>query len=225
MGLSKLIKEKSFGNLSWRLILVLYTTSLSSTLRFNIIYDDDDNDEENTIPLNEITSQIPPSIAITPVLPTLEPEDSLIMEDENLSTIPEKEPDKFIKSSVEDLVPIPLTFLRKNLLMKSSIDTSMDFEDDYYDSEGDIIYLESLLIKDTISNLPPEDCPDYEDSRAHGFVHCSLEASILSMLIYGNPISLILLIHVTDIQLKDKNKAKRTKPSTGMKRTWEIKAE
>ncbi|GKA70766.1 hypothetical protein Tco_0776905 [Tanacetum coccineum] len=37
----------------------------------------------------------------------MEPEDSLIMGDENLSTIPKKEPDKFIKSSVEDLVPIP----------------------------------------------------------------------------------------------------------------------
>ncbi|GKB27854.1 hypothetical protein Tco_0867255 [Tanacetum coccineum] len=37
----------------------------------------------------------------------MEPEDSLITGDENLSTIPEKEPDEFIKSSVEDLVPIP----------------------------------------------------------------------------------------------------------------------
>ncbi|GJR13750.1 hypothetical protein Tco_0796402, partial [Tanacetum coccineum] len=37
-----------------------------------------------------------------------EPEDSLIMGDENLSTIPEKESDEFIKSSVEDLVPIPM---------------------------------------------------------------------------------------------------------------------
>ncbi|GKB79992.1 hypothetical protein Tco_0946887 [Tanacetum coccineum] len=73
---------------------------------FNIIYDYDDDDEENTIPLNKITSQIPPSIAITPVSPTLEPEDSLIMGDEDLSTIPKKESDEFIKSSVEDLVPI-----------------------------------------------------------------------------------------------------------------------
>ncbi|GKB91894.1 hypothetical protein Tco_0964166 [Tanacetum coccineum] len=70
------------------------------------IYDDDD-DEESTIPLNEIDSQIPPSIEITPVLPTLEPKDSLIMGDEELSTIPEKESDEFIKSSVEDLVSIP----------------------------------------------------------------------------------------------------------------------
>ncbi|GJY57203.1 hypothetical protein Tco_0456318 [Tanacetum coccineum] len=70
--------------------------------------DDDDYDyEESTIPLNEIISQLPPSIAITPVLPTLEPEDSLIMGDEHLSTIPEKESDKLIKSSVENLVLIP----------------------------------------------------------------------------------------------------------------------
>ncbi|GJW11027.1 hypothetical protein Tco_1576854 [Tanacetum coccineum] len=70
--------------------------------------DDDDYDcEESTIHLNEIFSQIPPSIAITPVLPTLEPEDSLIMGNEELSTIPEKESDEFIKSNVEDLVPIP----------------------------------------------------------------------------------------------------------------------
>ncbi|GJY22482.1 hypothetical protein Tco_0396140 [Tanacetum coccineum] len=45
--------------------------------------------------------------AITHNLPIEEPEDSLIMRDEHLSTIPEKESDEFIKSSVEDLVPIP----------------------------------------------------------------------------------------------------------------------
>ncbi|GKC29998.1 hypothetical protein Tco_1037292 [Tanacetum coccineum] len=43
--------------------------------------------------------------AITPVLPT--DEDSLIMGDEHLSTIPETESDEVIKSSVENLVPIP----------------------------------------------------------------------------------------------------------------------
>ncbi|GKB92420.1 hypothetical protein Tco_0964692, partial [Tanacetum coccineum] len=82
----------------------LSTHTPEPSRRFNFIYDDD---EDSTIPLNEIISQIPPSIAITPVLPTMEPEDSLIMRDENLSTIPEKESDEFIKSSVEDLVPIP----------------------------------------------------------------------------------------------------------------------
>ncbi|GJW59748.1 hypothetical protein Tco_0109083 [Tanacetum coccineum] len=43
-------------------------------------------------------------VAITPDSPIT---DSLIMGDEDLSTIPEKESDEFIKSSVEDLVLIP----------------------------------------------------------------------------------------------------------------------
>ncbi|GJR62221.1 hypothetical protein Tco_1504383 [Tanacetum coccineum] len=46
-------------------------------------------------------------IAITPVLPIEEPDNSLSMGDEHLDTIPETESDEFIKSSVEDLVPIP----------------------------------------------------------------------------------------------------------------------
>nr|GEY07475.1 hypothetical protein [Tanacetum cinerariifolium] len=37
---------------------------------------------------------------------TTDPKDSLIMENEDLSTILEKESDEFIKSSVEDLIPI-----------------------------------------------------------------------------------------------------------------------
>ncbi|GJY01137.1 hypothetical protein Tco_0359289 [Tanacetum coccineum] len=97
-------KKKELRQLEQAANLSTYTTE--PPRRFNYFYDDDDY-EESTIPLNEIVSQIPPSIAITPVLPTMEPEDSLIMGDENLSTIPEKESDEFIKSSVEDLVPIP----------------------------------------------------------------------------------------------------------------------
>ncbi|GJX35551.1 hypothetical protein Tco_0247108 [Tanacetum coccineum] len=60
-------------------------------------YDDDDDDEEYTI-------------AITPVLPTEEPDNSLSVGDEHLSTIPETESDKLIKSSVENLVPFPSEF-------------------------------------------------------------------------------------------------------------------
>ncbi|GJR63961.1 hypothetical protein Tco_0010026 [Tanacetum coccineum] len=47
------------------------------------------------------------TIAIAPVLPTKEPVNSLSMGDEHLDTIPATESDKVIKSSVEDLVPIP----------------------------------------------------------------------------------------------------------------------
>nr|GEU71066.1 hypothetical protein [Tanacetum cinerariifolium] len=68
---------------------------------------DDDDYEETTIPLNEDIYQEPSSNTIRPVLPTLDPEDSLIIGNEELSTIPKKESDEFIRSSVEDLVPIP----------------------------------------------------------------------------------------------------------------------
>ncbi|GKA11013.1 hypothetical protein Tco_0690446 [Tanacetum coccineum] len=47
------------------------------------------------------------TIAITPVLPTKEPVNSLSMGDEHLDTIPATESDEVIKSSVENLIPIP----------------------------------------------------------------------------------------------------------------------
>ncbi|GKB15268.1 hypothetical protein Tco_0849191 [Tanacetum coccineum] len=56
--------------------------------------------------LKDIISKLPSSIAITFILSTLEPEDSLIMGNEELNTVPGKESDEFIKISVEDLVPI-----------------------------------------------------------------------------------------------------------------------
>nr|GEZ13630.1 hypothetical protein [Tanacetum cinerariifolium] len=72
------------------------------------IYYDDDDDEESSTPLRDIIiSELPPCITITPVLSTEEPKDSFIMEDEHLDTIPEKELDEFIKSSVENLVSNP----------------------------------------------------------------------------------------------------------------------
>nr|GEW47360.1 hypothetical protein [Tanacetum cinerariifolium] len=58
--------------------------------RFNsFCYDDDDEDY---------------TVVITPDFPIT---DSLIMENEHLNTIPKTESDEFIKSSVENLVPIP----------------------------------------------------------------------------------------------------------------------
>nr|GEX78829.1 reverse transcriptase domain-containing protein [Tanacetum cinerariifolium] len=79
----------------------LSTHTFEPSRRFNsICYDDgDDDDEDRTIPLRDIISQLPPSIVITtspPVLPTEDPEDSLIMGNKDLSTILEKESDEFI---------------------------------------------------------------------------------------------------------------------------------
>ncbi|GJZ62694.1 hypothetical protein Tco_0618831 [Tanacetum coccineum] len=101
----KINKKKELQHLEQVANLSTYPSQRFKSFCYN---DDDDYDyEKSTIPLNVIDSQIPPSNAITPVLLTIEPKDSLSMGDEHLSTIPEKESDKVIKSSVENLVPIP----------------------------------------------------------------------------------------------------------------------
>ncbi|GJY77342.1 hypothetical protein Tco_0482458 [Tanacetum coccineum] len=92
------IQRKQAANIS--------THTPEPSRHFNFTCDDDDDDEEYSIPLKDMP-QISPSIALAPVSSIMEPEDSLIMGNEELSTIPEKESDEFIKSSVEDLIPIP----------------------------------------------------------------------------------------------------------------------
>nr|GEY90561.1 hypothetical protein [Tanacetum cinerariifolium] len=72
--------------------LPVYINTLSWD-RPTICYNDDD-DEDCTI-------------VITPILSTEEPDNSLSMGDEHLDTISETESDEVIKSSVENLVPIP----------------------------------------------------------------------------------------------------------------------
>nr|GFA24897.1 hypothetical protein [Tanacetum cinerariifolium] len=72
-----------------------------------------------------------------PVLSTEESDNSLSMGDEHLDTIPATESDKFIKSSVEDLIPIP------NVLEKIVLKPL---------SEEEIIPMESLRTHD--SSLP-----------------------------------------------------------------------
>nr|GEZ94038.1 hypothetical protein [Tanacetum cinerariifolium] len=62
----------------------------------------DDDDDEYSI---QVSEKYP--ITIAPVLPTEEPDNSLSMGDEHLSTNSKTESDKVIKSRVEDLVSIP----------------------------------------------------------------------------------------------------------------------
>nr|GFD29091.1 hypothetical protein [Tanacetum cinerariifolium] len=60
--------------------------------------------------LNDNISELPPFSAITPDEPVFsieEPDNSLSMGDEHLDTIPATESDEFIKSGVENLIPIP----------------------------------------------------------------------------------------------------------------------
>ncbi|GJV80042.1 hypothetical protein Tco_1515912 [Tanacetum coccineum] len=103
-----------------------------------ICYDDDD-DEESSIPLKDIIIFVlPPCVAITHVLLIEEPVDSLIMEDEHLDTISTMESDEVIKSSVEDLVPIPNQFEG----FSDSNDDSTSIDDDSF-SIDDIDYVEA----------------------------------------------------------------------------------
>ncbi|GJR48459.1 putative reverse transcriptase domain-containing protein [Tanacetum coccineum] len=272
-------KKKELQQLEQAAKLSTYTTEPSRC--FNYFYDD--NNEESSIPLRDIISKLPLSIAITSVLPTLEPKNSLIIGNEKLSTIPEKESDEFIKSSVEDLVPIP-----KDIECKDSYDSNLDestflvtplfdsnedecftpsddfefllhrdpstpmirgdideidafldiniptnIKDGFYNSEGDVLYLKSLLSDDTTPNSPPEvflDCDPWSLSdindlkimmkhRVVGFFRAQSRAW------FGVWIGVIAdVIEVTDIAQKDKNKSKQTKPSTGMERARKTKA-
>nr|GFA07144.1 hypothetical protein [Tanacetum cinerariifolium] len=74
-----------------------------------VCYDDDDDEERSDSLDDNIISGFPSFSAITPdepVLSTEEPDNSLSMWDEHLDTIPATESDEFIKSGVENLIPI-----------------------------------------------------------------------------------------------------------------------
>nr|GEX06303.1 hypothetical protein [Tanacetum cinerariifolium] len=84
---------------------------------FPAFYDNDDDDDVDY------------TIAITPVLSTEEPVNSLSMGDEHLDTIPATESDEVIKSSVEDLVPFPKSILNHDssiISSSSKIDSLLD---------------------------------------------------------------------------------------------------
>nr|GFA20304.1 hypothetical protein [Tanacetum cinerariifolium] len=75
-----------------------------------VCYDDDDDEERSDSLDDNIISGLPLFSAITPnepVLSTEEPNNSPSMRDEHLDTILATESDEFIKSSVENLIPIP----------------------------------------------------------------------------------------------------------------------
>nr|GFB44578.1 hypothetical protein [Tanacetum cinerariifolium] len=77
--------------------------------KLSVCYDDDDDEERSDSLDDNIISRLPPFSAITldePVLSIEEPDNSLSMGDEHLDTILATESNEFIKSGVEDLIPI-----------------------------------------------------------------------------------------------------------------------
>nr|GEU62205.1 hypothetical protein [Tanacetum cinerariifolium] len=169
----KILQGEQAANLS--------THTPEPSRRFNFICYDDDNDEEITIPLNEIVSQTPSSIAISPVLSIVEREDYLIMRNKDLSTNFEKESDDVIKSSVENLVLIPkgksVTF--SNPLFDSNDDfTSSDDEslsDEDVPEDNVKIYSIPLFkyddeyISNDVNQLSDEVLEDIESKASYHF--------------------------------------------------------
>nr|GEX95395.1 NAC domain-containing protein [Tanacetum cinerariifolium] len=98
-------------------------------------YDDDD---EYSIQDSEKSP-----IAIAPVLPTEEPDNSLSMGDEHLDTISETESNEIIKSSVEDLVPIP--------------SESEGILDNMCDLIGELAHIDLILPRIDETNSDPKD--------------------------------------------------------------------
>nr|GEY20225.1 hypothetical protein [Tanacetum cinerariifolium] len=98
------------------------------------VYDDDDDDVDYTI-------------AITLVLSTKEPGNSLSMGDEHLDTIPATESDEVIKSSVENLVPIPSEFKGiPDTLCDVHLDNIEYVEASPHDSEFVSLEVEKIVI-------------------------------------------------------------------------------
>ncbi|GJV81214.1 hypothetical protein Tco_1517084 [Tanacetum coccineum] len=133
------------------------------------------------------------TIAITPVLPTMEPDNSLSMGDEHLSTIPEKE-----ESSVEDLVPIPsesegisdsmcdVPFCDNSTPLEALKDHSeifIDSNDDYSSNDDDPLYSEDI---DYVDASPPdselvslEEVKDFEDGEIDTDILLTIKDDIL----------------------------------------------
>nr|GEZ61046.1 hypothetical protein [Tanacetum cinerariifolium] len=88
------------------------------------------------------------TLAVTPILSTEEPDNSLSMGDEHLDTIPATESDEFIKSSVEDLISIPS---ESKGIPEHKCDVPS--HDNSPPLDGDILLLKALLNDDHSSDF------------------------------------------------------------------------
>ncbi|GJU41194.1 hypothetical protein Tco_1194151 [Tanacetum coccineum] len=86
----------------------------------------------------------------------MEPEDSLIMGDEDLCIIPKKESDEFIKSSVEDLVPIP----RESEDMSDHKESDLPFCDNFVTFYNPLFDSNDDFTSSDDESLPEEDVPE-----------------------------------------------------------------
>nr|GEY48030.1 hypothetical protein [Tanacetum cinerariifolium] len=124
-------KEKLMQQEQWAYLSTHHSKRLTS-----FCYDDDAD--------GDYTSAITPD---EPVLSTEEPDNSLSMGDEHLDTIPATESDEFVKSSVENLIPIPSEFegIPEHMCdvpshdNSSPLDVSKDQIEDFSESNNEVM--------------------------------------------------------------------------------------
>nr|GEU32963.1 putative reverse transcriptase domain-containing protein [Tanacetum cinerariifolium] len=128
--------------------------------RFNSFwYDDDDDDDDEDF-----------TIAVTPSLPIEEPNNSLSMGDEHLDTIPEMDSDEFIKSSVENLIPIlsESEGIPEHLCdvpfhdTSPPLDVSKDQFEDFFESNDEFSSIDDDSFSIDKINYVEASPPDYE---------------------------------------------------------------
>nr|GEZ07935.1 hypothetical protein [Tanacetum cinerariifolium] len=102
------------------------------------------------------TSQISLVNAITPILPTEEPEYSLSMGYEHLSTTPETKSDEVIKSSVKKLVQIPREY-------EVTFDNESECDVPVYEDSFDVLKDHTEILSDFNNDDISSDDDDFED--------------------------------------------------------------
>nr|GEY10904.1 hypothetical protein [Tanacetum cinerariifolium] len=130
-----------------------------------VCYDDKDDEESSNSLADNIISELPPCVSITPN----EPVDSLSIRDEHLNTVSATEFDKFIKSCVENLVlnpsesegenecDVPASFTTfSNVLFNADYDFNSDQHP--FNAESDLIesmpnHESSIIISSKIDSL------------------------------------------------------------------------
>nr|GFB38994.1 hypothetical protein [Tanacetum cinerariifolium] len=105
-------------------------------------YNNDEDDDE------DCTIAITPDFLIT---------DSLSMGDEHLSTIPEKESDELIKSSVENLVQNPSESEDLSDIKSSSIISYPKFDSLLEEFSGELAHIDLIILEINEANFDPEE--------------------------------------------------------------------
>nr|GEW05133.1 hypothetical protein [Tanacetum cinerariifolium] len=143
IGLSSLIQEKQLKE---------EQSAKAQNWKLPVCYDDDDDKESSNSLEDNIISELPPCVAVTPN----EPVDSLSMGDEHLDTISATESNEFIKSCVENIVPNPSESEGENecdVLAGFTTFSNVLFNAEYdFDSGDDLSFSDEDFSKKIYSN-------------------------------------------------------------------------